>query len=190
MRQSMQGHRWLAVAALVALAAAVGIAPAGAVTSTASQTTTATVGDGTLAVTVQNGTLDFGTVAPAGTSSAIAVGYVDHTNTLNNGNAWSTTVVATPLTATGYTAIPYTNLTLTIGTTIAGQGETAGTPSAGTGGAFAGTGGSSNAMTVLSATAGVAGTFRQSGSTITLHVPVTAHPGTVYSGTLQYTITG
>lgn len=147
-------------------------------------------------MSLQSSSVPFGMVPPAGDSGPIGVGWIRSTNALNDGSAWSVTVAATSLVSTGHTPLSFTGLVFSPGVTITGVGETAGgVPSAGTSGAFSGDDtapGStySSPRTVASAGVGVAGTFEQTGTTVSLHAPVTAQPGGPYTGTVQYTITG
>jgi hypothetical protein len=144
---------------------------------------------GELAISLDRSTVSFGALDAGTTSAAIAVGDVNYSNTLANGQAWSVTVSATSLVAADGDVIGFSNLNYAPGASITPTG-----PVPGTGGTFSGTDttpGStfSNPVTLATASGTVLGSFTQSGNTATLTVPTSATPG-AHNGTMQYTVTG
>jgi hypothetical protein len=158
--------------------------------SQATQCTSANVlqEPGELAIAVENASVPFGDITAGQTSAAAVIGDVFYTNTLNNGQVWSSTVAATSLTSGG-AVVGFDGMTFTPGDTVTPSG-----PVPGTSGSFTGadtTPGTtySDPLSVVTAQASDQGNFVHSGSSATLSVPSGASAGT-YAGTLQYTITG
>jgi hypothetical protein len=165
------------------------------VSRTGQQTTSVTVtaAPGVLTVTLPQASVAFGQLVSGSTSPAVGVGDVLYVNTLGTGNPWGATVASTSL-SSGPAVIPFTRLAFAPGPAItSGEGSTANlTP--GAGGTFGGPDAApgttfSDPLTLVTGPAGAQGSFTQSGSTVTLHVPATSPAGS-YSGTLQYTIVG
>jgi hypothetical protein len=170
-------------------------APPGSTTATSTQNQQVNV-TGVLSISALQSLVDFASVSTGGSKTGVAAGQLDYTNTLNNGGDWNVTVKSTDL-MKGTASIPYDNETFTPGTGFTSDVGSSGTPTAGSAsqGHFVGTvhgaGNYSNPVTVATAlgTANVYGSFHQTGDTLALNVPLAAKPG-LYTGTLQYTITG
>ncbi len=146
-----------------------------------------------LTISLTETSLAFGDLTPGSTSSAVAVGNVVYTNTLDNGTPWSATAAATSLT-NGTAVVPFSAMTYSPGASVSSGPGATGALTPGPVGTFAGTDPSpgssfSNPITLMTAPADARGEFTHPGSMVTLHVPATAFPG-AYAGTLQYTITG
>jgi hypothetical protein len=145
---------------------------------------------GVLSINAVADGISFGNV-PAGTSKTTDIGDV---NSLASGNDWTVTVKATSL-VNGANTITFTNMKFKPGATITrtppGTLPTAQTTET----TFSGTDTTpgttySNPVTLATAASTVQGSYRQSGSTMTLSVPSSGVPVGNYAGTLQYTITG
>lgn len=163
-------------------------------TATGDQVASATVVAGVLTVAAVTATV-VTNLKPGANNPGIALGDLTYTNTLNDGLAWSVTVSSTSW-VNGSVKIPFTDMTVTSGTSITGAAGSTGTPTVGAGGALTGTDNTagtvqSNQVQLASATAasGTQGIFTQTGSTIAVLVPATTATG-LYTGTIQYTITG
>jgi hypothetical protein len=143
---------------------------------------------GELSIALEFASVQFGDITAGETSAAAFVGDVFYTNTLNNGQVWSSTVAATSLTGGGG-VIGFDGMAFTPGETVTPSG-----PVPGASGTFTGidtTPGAtySDPLTLVTAQATDQGSFTHLDSTATLSVPSGVSAGT-YSGTLQYTITG
>jgi hypothetical protein len=183
----------LAVASLLATAAALAF-PASTVradAATSNQAVTATVIAGVLTVTAPPALVT--NLTPGTNNTGIALALLAYTNTLNDSLAWSVTCSSTSW-INGAKTIPFTNMTVTVGTTITGLIGSVGTPTAGAGGALTGTDTTpgttqSTAVTLANGTSTTQGAYTQTGTTIAVLVPGNTTTG-VYTGTIQYTITG
>jgi hypothetical protein len=145
---------------------------------------------GVLSISALQSLVDFGSVSTGGSKSNVGAGELDYTNTLSDTPpAWNVTVQSSNLTRSSGGTLGYTNETFTPGSTIASGSGSSGTPTAGSAGAFQGTGSTSNPVTVATAASGTYGSFQQTGDAVSLNVPLATKPG-LYSGTLTYTITG
>ncbi|EQD50692.1 integrins alpha chain, partial [mine drainage metagenome] len=145
--------------------------------ASATQQTSLTVANGTLSINTLQGSVAFGTLRPGVSSGAIAAGEIDYTNTLADGSAWSATVAATDL-VSGSTTVPFTAMTYSPGQTVSPQTGASGNPAPATNSsAFSGsdpTPGTSlsTPVTLVNGASTDQGSFAQTGSTVTLAVPV------------------
>jgi hypothetical protein len=172
--------------------------PPGATQSSSQQSQQLNV-DGVLSISALQSLINFGHLSTGGSVTGVGAGEIDYTNTLNNGAAWQVTVQATSLKGgpSGGDIIPFSNETYVPGTTIGPTSGSTGAPTAGSTsqGAFVGTDTTpgttfSNPITVATAAPGVAqGSYRQTGGSVGLNVPLATKPG-FYTGKIQYTITG
>jgi hypothetical protein len=174
-----------------AAAAAVPASTVRADAATSNQGVTATVIAGILTVTAPPALVT--NLIPGANNTGISLAVLAYTNTLNDGVAWSVTCSSTSW-INGAKTIPFTNMTVTAGTTITGLVGSVGTPTAGAGGALNGTDTTpgttqSTPVTLANGASTTQGAYTQTGTTFAVLVPGTTTTG-VYTGTIQYTITG
>lgn len=170
-------------AASIMLAAVTATSTRAVADSSSGQGTTATVvRPGTLAVTVAQPTVAFGSVI-AGSPATSDAGVLQFATP--NVTSWSVTVVATAMTTSADDVLPFTALSVTPGTVNGGKGKvTVGPPDS-----FTGSGGVSAPLTLATVTGNKSDTWQQRGTTFTLSVPAAQASGD-YAGSVQYTITG
>jgi hypothetical protein len=194
-------RRRFSLAAGAALASALilmGSGQALAATAGGTQTLTGTSSAGVLSVTAP-ATLVLPSLVGGSSTAATNLGSLSWTDTLNTATASSVTLAATDLYfAAGVGGhIPFTNFTIAV--------DQAPTGNALNGGANAAAGAASQVLSGVDTTPGTTysspitlatgsatsvGTWGQSANMITVGVPANTIPGSAFTSTIQYTITG
>lgn len=138
-------------------------------------------------------------LAPGTTLTGVALGALNWTNTLSDGQSWSVTVASTDLrnAASGAT-LPFTDMSIGVGQSFTlGGSNSGGNPTPGSPGPTTLTGSDptpgtsySNPLTLATGTSAQQGSYTQSGSTITVAIPASLANSGPMSGTVQYTIVG
>jgi hypothetical protein len=198
---SSSARRPLNVATGIVMAGALiltGSGQAFAATATSSQTVTGSSPAGVLSVTAP-GTLALPSLVGGASTAATNLGSVSWTDTLGTATASSVTMAATDLynaaTVGGY--IPFSHFTITVdqapnaNALNNGPNAIAGAASQTLTGADTTPGTTySDAITLATASTTSSGTWTQSLNKITVGVPANTIPATLFTATIQYTITG
>lgn len=194
-----QGTAWRGIMGLMAASLAVGASCISAKAASSTQTmTAATAASGTLSITAP-GALNLGnSIAPGTTLSAVALGPVNWTDTLNDATASSVTVAAEDLCIAGPTSKISASTNFSISTSGSSIGTTGGNtgsnPTVGGGasplGGASGCSTYSSSATLANASATTEGTWSESGNTITVVVPANLLNSGAMTSTIQYTVTG
>jgi hypothetical protein len=193
--------RALRLATAIAVAGAVivfGSGPAVAATSS-TQVLSGTTQGGVLSITAP-GALTLPTLVPGSSTAATNLGSVSWTDTMNDSVVSSVTLAATNLwhAAGAGLYIPFADFTITVDPSptanVNNSGSAAvvpaGSPYALTGTVTTDFGTYSTPITLATASATSEGTWTQSNNQIAVAVPANTTPGTLFTATIQYTVTG
>jgi hypothetical protein len=191
-----------------ALRVGLGVAVAGAVIAFASgpvdaasgtQTLTGATQGGVLSITAP-GTLALPTLVTGSSTAPTNLGSLSWTDTLNDSVVSSVTLAATNLwhAAGAGLYIPWADFTITVDPSPTANAMNTGSavvvPPGGpyvlTGLPTTDFGTYSTPITLATASATSEGTWTQAGNQITIAVPANTTPGTTFSATIQYTVTG
>ncbi len=193
-RRSMRMATGIAVTGAIVV---LGSGPVSAASAT-QVVTGATIG-GILSITAP-GTLALPTLVAGSSTSATNLGSVSWTDTLNDSVVSSVTLAATNLwhAAGAGLYIPWADFTITVDPTPTpnamntGSAATVppGSPYVLTGAATTDFGTYSTPITLATASATSEGTWTQTTNQISVAVPANTTPGTTFSATIQYTVTG
>jgi hypothetical protein len=159
---------------------------------------TGTTADGSLSITAPGG-LTLPSLVDGSSTAATNVGSLSWTDTLPAATAWSVTLASTDLySAAGVGGhVPFTNFTITVDQAPTGDPlNSAGVVAAGTASqTLSGTDTTpgttySTPITLATGATTAKGTWTQAANQITVGVPANTIPGTVFTATIQYTVTG
>lgn len=176
----------------------IGSSPASAATGGGTQTVTGTTEAGALSITAPGG-LTLPTLVDGSSTAATNLGSLSWTDTLPAATAWSVTLAATDLySAAGVGGhIPFTDCTITVDQAPTGSAlnsdalVTAGAVSQTLSGTDTTSGTTySSPITLATGSATTKGTWTQAANKITVGVPANTIPATVFTATIQYTVTG
>jgi hypothetical protein len=175
-----------------------GSGPAVAATSS-TQVLTGTTQGGVLSITAP-GALTLPTLVPGSSTAATNLGSLSWTDTMNDAAVSSVTLAATNLwhAAGAGLYIPFADFTITVDPTPSANVNNSGSPAVvpvGSPYALTGTvttdfGTYSTPITLATASATSEGTWTESANQIAIAVPANTTPGTVFTATIQYTVTG
>lgn len=163
------------------------------------QIVTGATGGGILSITAP-AALALPTLVAGSSTAATNLGSLSWTDTMNDAAVSSVTLTTTNLweAAGAGLNIPYANFTITVGPTISPNVNNTGTaavvpagsPYVLTGAPTADNTTYSTAITLATASATSEGTWTEAGNQISIAVPANTTPGTSFSATIQYTVTG
>lgn len=187
------------VAGIAATAAVVVVGAMPALAASGAQTITGSTSGGVLSIAAP-GALTLPALVPGSATAATNLGSVSWTDTMNDSAVSSVTLAATNLwhAAGAGLYIPWADFTIIVDPTpVANAMNTgsaavvpAGSPYVLTGAATTDFGTYSNPVTLATASATSEGTWTDANNQIVVDVPANTTPGTLFSATIQYTVTG
>lgn len=167
--------------------------------ASATQTVSGTTQGGVLSITAP-GALTLPTLVPGSSTAATNLGSVSWTDTMNDAVVSSVTLAATNLwhAAGAGLYIPWADFTITVDPTTTPNVNNSGSPAVvppGSPFVLAGTATTdfatySTPITLATASATSEGSWTQTGNQIAIAVPANTTPGTLFTATIQYTVTG
>ena len=174
-----------------------GVVPASAAAGT--ETITGSTSGGVLSITAP-GALTLPTLVGGSSTAATNLGSLSWTDTMNDSAVSSVTLAATNLwhAAGAGLFIPFADFTIIVDSTVVANANNtgsaavvpAGSPYALTGTSTTDFGTYSTPITLATASATSEGTWTMAGNQIIVAVPAGTTPGTLFSATIQYTVTG
>ena len=183
----------------VATALAVAASTAAFAANSSTQIVTATTAGGVLSITAP-AALALPTLVAGSSTAATNLGTLSWTDTMDDAAVSSVTLAATNLwhAAGAGLLIPWADFTITVdptpvpnvNNTGAAAVVPAGSPYVLTGAPTTDFGSYSNPITLATASATSEGTWTDAANQITVTVPANTTPGTAFSATIQYTVTG